>query len=49
MRQLGAFSAAMAEIKKAQRYLLEEHLGELREIAKSQREKLIAEAVPEVA
>jgi len=46
---LAAFAAAMAEIKKSQRYILEEHLGALREIAKSRREKLIAEVAPEVA
>lgn len=46
---LPAFRSAMEEVKKSQRYLLEEHLGALREIAKSQREKLISAAVPEVA
>lgn len=46
---LASFSTVMQEVKKSQRYLLEEHLGALREIAKSQREKLISDAVPEVA
>jgi hypothetical protein len=48
VKDLSGLASLADEIKKAKRYLVEEHEGALREIYRSRREKLVAESAPEV-
>src|SRR5262249_54119058 len=46
---LGSLGEIAAELKKQNRYLMEEHANALREMYRSRREKLVNEAAPDAA